>query len=63
MKKRKSALKGTSSNTELSKNDGVSDSRIFDNWSLIHRDPHPESQDIKARAANQRMDSMDLKFG
>ncbi|WP_367607401.1 hypothetical protein [Legionella sp. W05-934-2] len=61
MEKRKSTVKLKSVNTPLSKKDGLGSGMIFESWSLIQREPHPESRDNYARAANHSC--KELKFG
>mgnify|MGYP006902127267 CR=1 FL=1 len=59
-KKRDAARKADSSDTGPPRNKTVGKNHIFDSWSLVQREPHPESRGTKAKAANQ---CHELKFG
>lgn len=60
MIKRKPVVKATSKTSHLSSKAHNTNNYIFGSWSIIHRDPHPESRDTKLMAANQ---NKELKFG
>lgn len=61
LKQRKFTKQGMSLNSQPPRNDSVGGGHLFGSWSLIERDPHPESRGYKAKAAANQ--SMDLKFG